>query len=211
MTEHLPIASGFLLGLSTGPVCMVTCLPVVLPFSVSAEAGTSVSQRWLFLARFMLGRLVAYALTGLVTGLIASRLGSAGTKVGIYAWIALSFLLIAYGLGARIKHIGLCGLAARGFASRFFPYLLGFLTGLSVCPPFLLALSYVLERSVSVMFAVVFFLSFFCATSIYVLPIGFLGHLPRRDWLQMVGRFAAVVVGIFFLWQALFSLVSVST
>jgi sulfite exporter TauE/SafE len=208
MTEYLPITSGFLLGLSTGPICMATCLPIVLPFAVSEDGGNSASQRWFFLARFLVGRLAAYAATGVITGLIATRLGFAGTKISTYACMVLSLLLIAYGLGARVKHVGFCRLVTRGVAAHFFPYLLGFLTGLSVCPPFLLALSYVMERSANVMFAVVFFLSFFCATSMYVLPIGLLGHLPRQDWLRMVGRFAAVIAGIFFLWQALFSLVS---
>lgn len=206
MTEQLPITSGFLLGLSTGPICMATCLPIVLPFAVSQDCGTSAAKRWLFLGKFLAGRLAAYAATGVITGLIASRLGFAGTKIGIYAWLVLSLLLIAYGLGAGVKHVGFCGLVSRSVAARSFPYLLGFLTGLSVCPPFLLALSYVLERSVNVMFAVVFFLSFFCATTLYVLPIGLLGHLPRHDLLRLVGRFSAVAAGVFFLWQAIFSL-----
>ena len=207
MIEALPITSGFLLGLSTGPICMATCLPIVFPFTVSEDGGSSAAQRWCFLARFLAGRLAAYAATGFVTGLIASRLGFAGAKIGIYAWVVLSLLLIAYGVGANFKHAGLCRLVTRSVAAHSFPYTLGFLTGLSVCPPFLLALSYVMERSVNVMFAVVFFVSFFCATSLYVLPIGILGHLPRQDWLRIVGRCAAVVSGFFFLWQALFSLV----
>jgi sulfite exporter TauE/SafE len=207
MTENLPITTGFLLGLSTGPICMATCLPIVLPFAVSEDGGTSVAQRWFFLARFMAGRLAAYVATGAITGLIASRLGFAGSKIGIYAWMILSLLLIAYGLGAGVKHVGFCRLVTRSVAAHSFPYVLGFLTGMSLCPPFLLALSYVMERSVNVMFAVVFFLSFFCATSIYVLPIGILGHLPRQDWLRLAGRCAAVVSGFFFLYQALFSLV----
>jgi sulfite exporter TauE/SafE len=206
MTEHLPITSGFLLGLSTGPICMTTCLPIVLPFAVSEDGGTSAARRWLFLARFLAGRLAAYAATGVITGLIAGRLGFVGSRMGIYAWIVLSLLLIAYGLGAGVKHIGFCRLVTRSVASHSFPYVLGFLTGLSVCPPFLLALSYVLERSVNVMFAVVFFLSFFCATTVYVLPIGLLGYLPRHDRLRLVGRFAAVAAGFFFLWQAIFTL-----
>jgi sulfite exporter TauE/SafE len=207
MIEHLPITAGFLLGLSTGPICLATCLPIVLPFAVSEDSGGSAVQRWFFLARFLAGRLVAYAATGVITGLIASRLGFAGSKIGIYAWLVLSLLLIAYGLGAGVKHVGFCRLVTRSVGTHSFPYALGFLTGLSVCPPFLLALSYVVERSVNVMFAVVFFLSFFCATSVYVLPIGILGHLPRQDWLRTVGRVAAVAAGFFFLWQALFSLV----
>jgi sulfite exporter TauE/SafE len=207
MIEALPITSGFLLGLSTGPVCMATCLPIVFPFAVSEDGGTSAVKRWFFLARFLAGRLAAYAATGLVSGLIASRLGLTGSKTGIYAWMILSLLLIAYGFGAGIRHAGFCMYVTRSVAAPSFPYILGFLTGLSVCPPFLLALSYVVEQSVNVMFAVVFFFSFFCATSLYVLPIGLLGHLPRQDLMRTAGRLAAVVTGFFSLWQAVVSLV----
>ncbi|MEN6438790.1 MAG: sulfite exporter TauE/SafE family protein [Syntrophobacter sp.] len=209
MIEHLPIISGFMLGLSTGPICMATCLPIVFPFALSEDGETGAAQRWYFLARFLAGRLVAYIAMGSITGLIASRLGYAGTKIGIYAWLVLSLILIAYGLGAGIKHVGFCRLVARGVAAQSFPYVLGFLTGLSICPPFLLALSYVMEQSANMIFAIVFFVSFFCATSLYVLPIGIIGHLPHQVWFRMVGRFAAVLSGLFFLWQGLTSLMRI--
>jgi len=206
MIEGLPVTAGFMLGLSTGPICLATCLPVVLPFAVGDDSGRSAARRWFFLAKFLAGRLVAYTATGLVAGSIATRLGLSGHRIGIYAWMALSLLLIAYGLGARIGHIGFCRYVTRGVTARSFPYVLGFLTGLSVCPPFLLALSYAMERSVNVMFALVFFVSFFCATSVYVLPLGLLGHIPRQDWLRMAGRFAAVLSGLLFLCQSIFNL-----
>ncbi|MEM5788084.1 MAG: sulfite exporter TauE/SafE family protein [Syntrophobacteraceae bacterium] len=209
MVDSLPLISGFMLGLSTGPICMATCLPIVFPFAISDDSGTNATGRWCFLAKFLAGRLAAYTTMGALTGLIADRIGFSGTNIGIYAWLALSLLLIAYGLGASIKHIGFCGLATRCAAVRSFPYILGFLTGLSVCPPFLLALSFVIERSANMLFAIVFFISFFCATTLYVLPIGFLGHLPRLTWFRILGRLSAVLSGIFFLWRGLSSLVRI--
>ena len=136
MIEGLPITSGFLLGLSTGPICMATCLPIVFPFAVSGDGGASAAQRWVFLARFLAGRLAAYAATGFVTGLIASRLGFAGAKIGIYAWLVLSLLLIAYGLGANVKHAGLCRLVTRSVAAQSFPLHFGFLDGTVGLPSF---------------------------------------------------------------------------
>lgn len=211
MIEGLPITPGFLLGLSTGPVCMATCLPVVAPFAMGRFSGDCALKRWLFFAKFLVGRLVAYASTGLITGLAATRLGLTGTRMGVYAMLALSLLMIAYGLGAGVRHFSFCRLLTRGVEKPYFPYILGLLTGFSVCPPFLLALSYVMEKSADVTFALAFFLSFFCATSLYVLPVGLIGHLPRPEWMNLASRLAAVAAGFFFLSQAVFSLVDIWT
>ena len=70
-----------------------------------------------------------------------------------------------------------------------------------VCPPFLLAISYTLQRSISPVLGMIFFLSFFVATTLYVLPVGFVGYLPRRELLVRIGKTSAVAVGCYFCYQ----------
>jgi len=202
MNGNVSIAAGFFLGLSTGPVCLTTCFPVLFPFALSETSGPTKRARWLFLGRLLAGRFIAYMATGILASIASRHLRGATTRLGLYAWLCLSLLMIAYGAGARFGHAGLCSKAGQLRRGVMFPFFLGILTGLSVCPPFLLALSYLMEHAESITSGVLFFIAFFFATTIYILPIGFLGHIPRTRWLETVGRVSALVAGAFFFCQA---------
>jgi hypothetical protein len=207
----VPLAAGFLLGLSTGPVCFTTCFPVVLPFAVGDSAGSTKAQRWLFLGRLVAGRFLAYTATGIIAGAASHHLRGTSNRIGIYAWLCLSIVMIAYGLGANITHAGFCRSLKSATSGPSFPLLLGVLMGFSICPPFLLALSYVLESSGSSLYGGLFFVAFFCATTVYIIPLGFLGHLRRNLWLERLGRLSAVLAGAFFLcYECIKTLLSLS-
>ncbi|MFB3814778.1 MAG: sulfite exporter TauE/SafE family protein [Terriglobales bacterium] len=206
MTYWTPVFAGFLLGLSTGPLCLGTCLPVVFPFAVGEISGDTARKRWGFLGEFLAGRLLAYLFTGLVVGALSHRFAYAGSRMGVYAWLVLSLVLLVYGVAGRPQHAGICPWVSRLVRRRAFAFLLGMLTGLSVCPPFLLALGYVLERSSNALFGLLFFLAFFCATTMFILPLGVLGHVPRQAWMEQIGRWAAILAGGYFLCDALLSL-----
>ncbi|ABC80104.1 sulfite exporter TauE/SafE family protein [Anaeromyxobacter dehalogenans] len=201
MTLLGPLSSGFLLGLGTGPLCFIGCIPLALPFALP-EAGAGPRRgAWGFLAKFLAGRLVAYSTVGVLTGLASSMAGPVQRRVVTVAWLALSVVLIVHGLGRGLPHRGACGAVARVARSRAFPFLLGLAAALSVCPPFLLAVAYAMDRSGQVVGGLAFFLAFFAATTLYVVPVALLGYLPRRDLWQRVGRGASVIAGIALLVQ----------
>jgi hypothetical protein len=59
-----------------------------------------------------------------------------------------------------------------------------------------------LEQGAQALPGALFFLAFFLATSLYVvLPIGFIGYLPRQSALIFVGRLASVLMGMFLLYK----------
>jgi hypothetical protein len=101
----------------------------------------------------------------------------------------------------------MCAVASRFAKKKFFPIILGGLTGLNVCPPFLLAITFSLERSVDPSYGVVFFIAFFFATTIFILPAALVNYIPRRDIVSRLGKAAAVVAGIVFLYQGISVLV----
>ncbi|MBI1752805.1 MAG: sulfite exporter TauE/SafE family protein [Acidobacteria bacterium] len=202
MLPITPLLNGFLLGLSTGPVCMISCVPLILPFTLGRGGGSL----WPFVGKFLGGRLVAYSLVGILAGLLGSALPPSFRRVGIVLWILLSLLLVMHGTGWGFKHLGFCRAGYRFMNHRHFPAILGFMAGISVCPPFLLAVAYAMERGTQVAGGLAFFLAFFAATTLYVLPLGFLGHLPRSRWLGHIGKVAAVGAGLFMLYQGLAAL-----
>jgi len=156
-------------------------------------------ENWIFVFKFIAGRFIAYLAFGAVVGALGSRLGGLSNKVGVIAWMIMALVLMAYGLGFSYGHFGMCRIANRFVHFKHFPAILGILTGLNVCPPFLLAISYSLERSGNITFGILFFLSFFVSTTIYILPAGMIGHISKYQIFERIGKIAAVVVGgIFF-------------
>ena len=203
MTLLGPLSNGFLLGLGTGPLCFIGCIPLALPFALPGADPSARRGNWPFLGKFLAGRLVAYSVVGVLTGLASSAVGPVQRRTVTLAWLALSVVLIVHGLGRGLGHRGLCAATSRLVGCRAFPFLLGLAAALSVCPPFLLAIAYAMDRSGQVLGGLAFFLSFFLATTLYVLPIALLGYLPRRELWQRVGRAASVLAGVALLVQGL--------
>ncbi len=192
------ILSGFGLGLTTGPFCFAACFPVLLSFVLGDRDATR--ETWHFVGRFIAGRFAAYMIIGFISATLGAMLGAATHKICGIAWIILSLSLIAHGLGLQLPHGGLCERIARRPDRKLFPYVIGGLTALNVCPPVLLAITYSL-KSGSPIAGLAVFGAFFVATSLFILPAGFAGHLQRLGCISWLGRLLAVVVGIVFLWE----------
>lgn len=196
-----------MLGVTAGPICFSGCFPMLLSITVAESREKTTAQAWFFIGKFLGGRFLAYLSLGLLVAYMGSRLGGWTHWIGTYAWVVMAILLIAYGLGLHIPHLGLCGLAGNTSGSRYFPFVLGGLTGLNLCPPFLLAITYTLQRSIEPAFGICFFAAFFVATSLFILPAGFARWIPHRDRIISMGRVVSVVVGVVFLYQGLAALV----
>jgi sulfite exporter TauE/SafE len=75
---------------------------------------------------------------------------------------------------------------------------LGFLTGINPCPPFLLAMASVFEGA-DPLGGILLFVAFFVGTSLYMLPLAFVGLLSRYEQIREVARLTAIIVGSVFL------------
>ena len=136
----MTIIPGFLTGLSVGVYCLGICLPIFIPILLAEKRKTKESF-WLIL-EFSLGRLLGYLLFGFIVG----YLGMVVQSRMIHQIVRLStslmgVLMIGYSLG-------LTSWWGHKACKTFFhklkiPILLGFLTGINVCPPFLASLTYV--------------------------------------------------------------------
>ena len=190
------IWQGFLLGLSTGVFCLGYCAPVFVPY-VLAEARPRLGVNLGLVGQFLLGRLAAYALFGLAAGYLGVWVGGSLPRwVIALSLVMLSLLLILYALAQNLPRPGVCRLV-RGHSARMSP-VLGFLTGINPCPPFLLATARVFEGA-DPLGGVLLFVAFFVGTSLYMLPLAFLGLLSRYEQIREVARLTAIIVGVVFL------------
>lgn len=200
MKEIFPLA--FLTGLSTGIYCFLFCFPFLTPLVLSEEKR---KRENLFLVlKFLFGRLAGYIVFGAVFGFLGEKIESSffdlASKISL---MALSLLLIFHSLGFLKEKFKFCAHFRK--ANPSIPFLMGFLNGVNICPPFLISLNYVFILHKAV-FGIFYFLTFFFATSLYFLPFFFLGFLNKMKEFQTIGRISAFLVGIIFFIYSLFSI-----
>ena len=135
----------FLLGLANGTVCLAFCAPVLIPFLL-AEGKTTPANFGL-MGEFLLGRLVGYlgfgAIAWITNSLILAKTSFREMVMG-GVYMILAVFLVAFSLRPEHKPCGgqwLTRQSGRFHSdiSQWFSLVLGLLTGLNLCPPFLLA------------------------------------------------------------------------
>lgn len=186
--------SGFLAGLSVAAYCLGTCLPIVVPYLLS-QSRTPRSSLWVTI-EFSLGRLLGYTCFGAAVGFLGKVVESALIhKLSSLGTVLLAATMILYSAGLLRWGPKACG---QRFAPFRIPLLLGFFTGVNVCPPFLLSLSYIFNLR-SVILGVLYFLGFFLGTSTYIVPLGFLGVFSKSPTFQKIAQVSGLLAGCVFL------------
>jgi len=192
------LAEGFLLGLATGTTCLATCGPVYVPYLM--QYRQSLSESLFTVLELSAGRFVSYLVVGAAAGLLGGHI-DIKTK-GVLTATAYSlfsiFLLITAFRTHRHDHCCPTGRWA-GIIDR--PLVLGLLTGINVCPPFLLALTKAVSGS-GVAAGATLFAAFFVGTSLFLAPIAAFGLLGAQMFFRSVARWGAVAVSVWFLVQA---------
>lgn len=205
------LVQGFLLGLASGGACLTWCAPVLVPYLLGE--GRTVRASLVPVGGFLGGRLAGYMVFAVLAWLTHSVLiGNLPHQKIIFAilTIGLALLLIVYGFTGRDRNCRAAPTDATARPGRsgflLMPVSLGFLTGVNVCPPFLLAFSSAAQLP-QLWQSLLFFAAFFIGTSIYVAPLPLVGLAGGCERIRIIGRLAAGVVGLFYLYSGLVSIV----
>jgi hypothetical protein len=203
---------GFLLGLSTGVTCVAYCAPVLFPYLIGV-AGTVRDGIGVTL-RFMAGRLAGYLLFAVLawfTNRVLLANIHSRSLIYSFAYLGLAFLMVFYGLkkpkpacAAHFLNGRRDPAASRG---QIMPVLMGFLTGLNLCPPFLTAFTGA-AGSGSLAGSLTYFATFFVGTSVYFIPVPFLKTLGRYDMVRQIGKLAAFLVGLYYFYFGIMMLIA---
>ena len=84
---------------------------------------------------------------------------------------------------------------------------MGFLLGINICPPFLLSLSYVASLG-DILKSVLYFVIFFFASSVYFIPMVFVGMLARIKELQKTAQVSGIMAAGIFMYYGAYSIIS---
>ncbi|AKB45146.1 MULTISPECIES: sulfite exporter TauE/SafE family protein [Methanosarcina] len=188
------ISRGMLLGLSTGVFCLVTCAPVYVPFVLSEDR--KLRRNILSIGQIAMGRLIAYLFFGLILGILGKQIDGPWLNKAIgSAMILLSVLMLAFVAVKKWPHFGLCKLSKKYVN---YPAFFGLLTGINVCPPFLLAMSAALSYA-SITGSILLFGGFFVGTSFYLILLVPLGLAAKVESIRQIGLITTVMSGVMFL------------
>jgi len=201
------VAQGFLLGLANGASCLAACVPVLLPYLVGE--GRAVRGNFVAVVSFLSGRLAGYLIFAAFAWKTGQwlRISPKGSLVSGSIYVILAIVLVVYGFRSAENRCAAESMQGR-LSSAFsrwpssLPALMGLLTGLSLCPPFLAALAGAASQ-LTLMASMLFFFAFFIATSLYLAPFPFAGLLGRSPAIRLTGRLAAGIMGIYYLYKGL--------
>ncbi len=204
------------LGLATGPVCLATCGPVVVPWMMVQPRGVRGHSRQLGL--FLAARLAGYLVFATAVWLVGSAIprawiGRTWLMGGIEVLLAAALVFYAVGWPHRgcaaanpanaqawARQGGTGELVRIGEPPRSLrsgALALGFLTGINLCPPFLVAgvRAAQLEHLSA---ALLFFVCFFVGTAVWFLPFLSMGFVQRTPAVVTVARMVAVLLACWY-------------
>ncbi len=193
----LPFAEAAVLGLSSGPACLASCGPVLLPWLAAEKRNTQATA--LALTEFLAGRLAGYlAFAAIAWWAGASMPLPPQTRALLFgaAHIGIALALAWYVVRPK-RH------CARGRSAA--PLTLGLLTGLNLCAPFVAAAVRASE-SPGLAGSLAFFAAYFAGTTVWFLPAIGITSLRRFEALPTVARYTLAVLAAYYGYLGLIAL-----
>jgi sulfite exporter TauE/SafE len=185
-----------LAGLSVGAFCLTYCFPF-MGVLLGAESR-SLKKNLLVLLEFLTGRLAGYLCFGLLVGYLGEKFSPRWLLLATdISFIVLSLALLFYLLGL-MREKNFC--KTPPWVQRRHPALMGFFMGINLCPPFLLSVAYIFKQQ-SALYGMLYFALFFVSSSVYFLPLAFVGLAARaQDFRRMARLSGFLVAGIFLIY-----------
>jgi len=201
--SSVPLLSEALtLGFASGSACLASCGVLLLPWLTGMRRGWRGTCG--LLGIFLGGRLAGYLVFGLGVGLagrVANLKGPAGLLVGGVSSLAVAGLLGAQAWrGLKRRDVG-CPVARGRVLERRYGLgglaLLGLLTGLNLCGPFVAAALRAAQAGGPVQ-AMAFFAVFLLGTAIWMLPLVLAGAWRRWEPLALVARLTQAILALYY-------------
>jgi sulfite exporter TauE/SafE len=190
-----------LTGLSVGAFCLTYCFPFMGVVFGAEERSTK--KNLLILLEFLVGRLAGYLCFGLLVGYLGEKFDPQWLRRATdISFIVLSLALLFYLLGL-VREKGFC--PTPKFLKARNPALMGFFMGINLCPPFLLSVTYVFSQH-SAFYGMVYFALFFLASSLYFLPVAFVGLASKAKGFRTMARISGFLVATIFFIYGVYSI-----
>jgi hypothetical protein len=197
----------FILGLSSGSACLVTCGMVMFPYLMAGAAGTR--RIAVDLSIFLFTRLVIYFILATSAWYFGQAIFSNPVVRNVVPgvlYIVFAVMLIWYSIDKSRNPKCPAKIVKTVNNRRLVPILLGIVNSLGFCPALFIILTKGATQGTLVQsyFA---FLAFFIGSSIWFLPLPLAGRIRKKEILKTVGILATGLAGIIFMIKGLTNLI----
>ena len=197
------MAESFILGLSTGSACLLTCGMVLFPYLMSGTAG--VKRITIDLSFFLLSRMVVYAFLAVISWYLGKTFLTnqvVREVVPGILYIVFAMMLIWYAVDRNRQKECPAKFVTTVNNRKLIPVFLGVVNSLGFCPAlFLILTKGASEGSLSE--SLLAFLCFFIGSSLWFLPLPLAGKLKKKKVFETIGILATGLAGVIFVIKGL--------
>ena len=201
------MTESFILGLSSGSACVLTCGLVMFPYLMSGTAGTGKIATDLSL--FLLARLLVYLLLATLIFYFGQALFSSRIIRNIvpgFLYIIFAVILVWYSIRRNREKNCPARFVTSVKNQKLVPVLLGVVNSIGFCPALFLILTKGAVQDTIVRSYLDFF-AFFAGSSIWFLPVPIAGKIRRKEVLETIGILATGLAGAIFMIKGLTNLI----
>jgi hypothetical protein len=201
------LIDSFILGLSSGSACLVTCGMVMFPYLMAGAAG--VKRIAMDLSVFLITRLFIYFILASAAWYFGQSLFSSqllrNYLPGIL-YIVFAVMLIWYSIKKNRNKECPAVIVTKIDNRKLIPLFLGIVNSLGLCPALLLILTKSSTQG-TIMQSWLAFLAFFAGSSLWFLPLPLAGKIRKKQVIEKIGIFATGIAGTIFIIKGIIILI----
>jgi hypothetical protein len=201
------MTDSFILGLSSGSACLVTCGMVMFPYLMAGSAG--VKRIAADLSIFLITRFVVYFILATLAFYFGQTLFKNQIVRSIVPgilYIGFSIMLVWYSISNSRNKKCPAKIVTTINNQRLIPLFLGVVNSLGFCPALFIIMTKG-ETQVTIIQSYIAFLAFFIGSSIWFIPLPLAGKIRKKEVLNTIGILATGLAGIIFMIKGITNLI----
>jgi hypothetical protein len=201
------MTEAFILGLSSGSACLVTCGMVMFPYLLAGSAR--VRRIATDLSLFLLIRLLIYFILATLAWYFGQAIFSFPAERDIVSgilYIVFAAMLVWYSISKSRNPECPAKIVKTINNKRLIPIFLGIVNSLGFCPALLIILTKGATQP-TITHSYIAFLAFFIGSSLWFLPLPLAGRIQKREILKTIGILATGLAGIIFMIKGITNLI----
>ena len=201
------MTESFILGLSSGSACLVTCGMVMFPYLMAGSAA--VKRIAIDLSLFLFTRLIIYFILATLAWYFGQAIFSNPVVRNIVPGILytiFAIMLVWYSISKNRNPDCPAKIVKTVNNHKLVPILLGVVNSLGFCPAlFIILTKGATQGTLSQSYLA--FLTFFIGSSVWFLPLPLAGKIHKREVIKNIGILATGLAGIIFMIKGLTNLI----
>jgi hypothetical protein len=201
------MTEAFILGLSSGSACLVTCGMVMFPYLMAGSAG--VKRIAVDISLFLITRLLIYLILATLAWYFGQTIFSNPVVRNIVPgilYIVFAVMLVWYAISKKNSQDCPAKIVKTVNNHRLVPILLGIVNSLGFCPALLIILTKGATQS-TMLQSYLAFLAFFTGSSLWFLPMPLAGRIRKKEVISTIGILATGLAGMIFMIKGITNLI----